>query len=101
MGRAVADGGVGVDNSRALLVRRHAPELTGPAAGGSGVRAPEEAALAVVGRAGPGVTAQVVRVPHGLAGPRVARVRVGARVEVLERGAAHAGHPGLGRRVDD
>ena len=32
---------------------------------------------------------------------RVARVRVGARVEGLERGAAHAGHEGLGGRVED
>src|SRR6185312_8401242 len=76
LSRAVAEGGTGVDDARALLVRRHAPELAATAASGPVRGAPEEAALVVVGRAGPGAVAQVLRVPHGLAGPRVTRVRV-------------------------
>src|SRR6185312_7496961 len=101
LGRAVAVGGAGVDDPAALLVRGHTPVLAGPAAGGPGHCAPGEAVMVIVGRAGRGVAAQVVRVPHGLADPRVTRVRVGARVEVLERGAAHAGHPRLRGRVVD
>jgi hypothetical protein len=80
---------------------RQAPPLAGPAAARAGSGAPEEAGLAVQGRAGRGVAAQVAGVPAALDAARVTRVRVAARVVALQRRAADAGHPGLAGRVLD
>src|ERR1022692_2725385 len=98
LGRAVAMGREGTVHARTDLVERPAPELASSATAGTGNRTPE--GTGEVALVGAGV-AQVVVIPDGLGvGGRVARVRVEAWVEVVERSAADTGHPGLRRRVE-